>query len=150
MSTLPQSETVQGEIRDVIAEREAAIRDRDARRVLQVHTAGTVIFDLAPPLRLKGPDALDPKALEDWFATWTGPIGLEHRDLDVTAAGDLAFAHCLLHLTGSRTSGEQTDVWVRQTFGLRNVAGAWRIVHEHASVPFYMDGTYRAAVDLKP
>ena len=55
-----------------------------------------------------------------------------------------------LHLTGSRTSGEQTDVWVRQTFCLRRVNGAWRIVHEHASVPFYMDGSYRAAVDLKP
>jgi ketosteroid isomerase-like protein len=118
--------------------------------VVQVHTADTVIFDLAPPLRLKGSDALDPKALEDWFATWTGPIGLEHRDLDVTVAGDLAFAHGLLHLTGSRTSGEQTDVWVRQTFCLRRVNGAWRIVHEHASVPFYMDGSYRAAVDLKP
>jgi ketosteroid isomerase-like protein len=71
-------------------------------------------------------------------------------DLDVTVAGDLAFAHGLLHLTGSRTSGEQTDVWVRQTFCLRRVNGAWRIVHEHASVPFYMDGSYRAAVDLKP
>ena len=150
MGTLPQSQTTQHEIREVIAEREAAIRDRDARRVVQVHTADTVIFDLAPPLRLKGSDALDPEALEDWFATWAGPIGLEHRDLDVTVAGDLAFAHGLLHLTGSRTSGEQTDVLVRQTFCLRRVNGAWRIVHEHASVPFYMDGSYRAAVDLKP
>jgi ketosteroid isomerase-like protein len=143
MSNFPQSQIDRDEIREVIAEREAAIRARDARRVVQVHTTDTVIFDLAPPLRLKGADVLDPRALEDWFATWTGPIGLEHRDLDVTVAGDLAFAHGLLHLTGSRTSGEQTDVWVRQTFCLR-------IVHEHASVPFYMDGSYRAAVDLKP
>jgi ketosteroid isomerase-like protein len=28
--------------------------------------------------------------------------------------------------------------------------GEWRIVHDHSSVPFYMDGSYRAAVDLKP
>ena len=84
MGTLPQSQTTQHEIRKVIAEREAAIRDRDARRVVQVHTADTVIFDLAPPLRLKGSDALDPKALEDWFATWAGPIGLTRvAQLDV-------------------------------------------------------------------
>ena len=25
-----------------------------------------------------------------------------------------------------------------------------RIVHEHQSVPYYMDGSVRAAVDLKP
>jgi hypothetical protein len=24
------------------------------------------------------------------------------------------------------------------------------VTHEHVSVPFYMDGTYRTAVDLKP
>jgi len=24
------------------------------------------------------------------------------------------------------------------------------VTHEHVSVPFYMDGSYRAAVDLKP
>ena len=150
MSALPQGRTEQDDIREVIAERAAAIRDHDARRVVQVYMTDTVIYDLAPPLRLKGADALEPNALEDWFATWTGPIGLEHRDLDITAAGDLAFAHGLLHLTGSRTSGEKTDVWVRQTYCLRRVNGAWRIVHEHASVPFYMDGSYRAAVDLEP
>ena len=29
---------------------------------------------------------------------------------------------------------------------IRNLA----IVHEHESVPFYMDGSFRAAIDLKP
>jgi ketosteroid isomerase-like protein len=33
---------------------------------------------------------------------------------------------------------------------LRKTNGQWRIVHDHSSVPFYMDGSYRAAVDLKP
>jgi PhnB protein len=39
---------------------------------------------------------------------------------------------------------------VRATVGLRKIDGKWSIVHEHLSVPFYMDGSYRAAVDLKP
>ena len=26
----------------------------------------------------------------------------------------------------------------------------WKIMHEHSSVPFYMDGSFKAAVDLKP
>jgi hypothetical protein len=28
--------------------------------------------------------------------------------------------------------------------------GGWRIVHEHTSVPFYMDGSLRPAFDLEP
>jgi ketosteroid isomerase-like protein len=32
----------------------------------------------------------------------------------------------------------------------RKIKGKWLITHEHVSVPFYMDGSYRAAVDLKP
>jgi hypothetical protein len=30
------------------------------------------------------------------------------------------------------------------------MGGKWAIVHEHVSVPFYMDGSYKAAIDLKP
>jgi hypothetical protein len=48
-----------------------------------------------------------------------------------------------------RTSGE-TDVWVRVTACRRKINGKGLITHEHVSVPFYMDGSYRAAVDLKP
>jgi ketosteroid isomerase-like protein len=32
----------------------------------------------------------------------------------------------------------------------RDEHGAWKIAHEHTSVPFYMDGSFRAAIDLKP
>ena len=39
---------------------------------------------------------------------------------------------------------------VRVTACHRKINGKWLITHEHVSVPFYMDGSYRAAVDLKP
>jgi ketosteroid isomerase-like protein len=51
---------------------------------------------------------------------------------------------------GTRTNGEETDVWVRVTACRRKINGKGLITHEHVSVPFYMDGSYRAAVDLKP
>lgn len=41
-------------------------------------------------------------------------------------------------------------MWVRATTCWRKVDGRWRVVHEHVSVPFYMDGSEKAAVDLKP
>ena len=39
---------------------------------------------------------------------------------------------------------------MRATVCLHREGGAWRIVHEHESVPFYMDGSLRPAFDLKP
>jgi ketosteroid isomerase-like protein len=108
-----------------------------------------LLFDLAPPLQYKGADAYR-KNWEEWFATWQGPIGYEIHNLSITAGDGVAFSHSLNRIRGTRTSGEKTDVWVRATACRRKINGKWLITHEHVSVPFYMDGSYRAAVDLKP
>ena len=31
-----------------------------------------------------------------------------------------------------------------------SLASPWRIAHAHTSVPFHMDGSFRAAVELQP
>jgi PhnB protein len=72
------------------------------------------------------------------------------RDLQITSGDDVAYCHSLGHLTGTRTDGEQTNVWFRETLCFRKINGQWRITHIHESVPMYMDGTFKAAIDLKP
>jgi ketosteroid isomerase-like protein len=42
------------------------------------------------------------------------------------------------------------DLWFREILGFRKIDGEWTITHEHSSVPFYMDGSFKAAIDLKP
>ena len=74
----------------------------------------------------------------------------EVRDLDVTVGGDVAFCTSLNRMAAAAKQGEPMDIWVRTTLGLCKRDGRWRIVHEHVSVPFYMDGADRAALDLKP
>jgi ketosteroid isomerase-like protein len=32
----------------------------------------------------------------------------------------------------------------------RDAEGAWRVIHAHTSVPFRMDGSETAALDLRP
>jgi PhnB protein len=124
------------------------LRAKDVDGVLSHYTPDAVTFDLAPPLQ-HGRDAVK-QGLQEWFPTWRGPIGYEIRDLRITVGDRVAFAHSLNHLTGTRTDGEATDVWFRATVCLRRLDGEWRVAHEHASVPFYMDGSFRAAVDLRP
>ena len=123
------------------------MRAKDVAGVMAHYAPDSVTFDLAPPLISTGADA---KGLQAWFSTWPGPIGYEIRDLRITAGDDVAFCHSLNRLSGTKSDGEKADVWFRLTLGLRKLGGEWRIAHQHESVPFYMDGSYRAAVDLKP
>jgi len=145
-----QTSTVSDEaqIRECIHSWTRALHDRDVAGVMAHYTPDVLAFDLAPPLQHTA--AQYRHGYEEWFKTWAGPIQCEVRDLEVTVGGDVAFAHSLNHLSGPRIGGEPTDVWVRATVCFEKVNGRWLASHEHLSVPFYMDGSVRAAVDLKP
>jgi uncharacterized protein YndB with AHSA1/START domain/ketosteroid isomerase-like protein len=138
------------QIRKVLADRARALHEKNSALAVEHLADDAVMFTLAPPLQYSGAKARDRAALEAWFATWRGPIGWELKDIDIAIGGDVAFVRGLGHMTGTNAGGEQVDLWARSTICFRRVAGAWKIVHEHTSVPFHMDGSFRAAVDLKP
>jgi uncharacterized protein (TIGR02246 family) len=126
-----------------------AVRAKDVNGVMSFYAPDILLFDLAPPLSYRGADAYR-KNWEEWFASWQGPIGYEMRDLSISAGDDVAFSHSLNRISGTRTNGEKTDVWVRATACFRKTDDKWLIEHEHVSVPFYMDGSDKAALDLNP
>jgi hypothetical protein len=47
---------------------------------------------------------------------------------------------------GHKLDGPGLAAWLDTWDG----PGTWKIVHEHTSVPFHMDGSFRAATDLTP
>jgi PhnB protein len=134
-------------IRELIDEQIEAIRTYDADTLTARYTPDVAVFSLAPPLQTTGPDQ---EGLKAWFASWKGPIGYEIHDLHVETSEDLAFCHGLTRLRATGTDGNKVDLWSRLTLCLRQVGGQWKVAHEHQSVPFYMDGSLKAAVDLKP
>src|SRR5476651_1498522 len=125
-------------VKQAIHARNAALSAKDVDAVMASSAAGFVGYNLAPPLKAGGGRG----GLQGWFGTWDGPIGYELRDLKVTAGEDVAFAHGLVHMTGHKTDGEAVDLWFRQTFGLKLTGRGWKIIHEHGSVPFHMDGSF--------
>ena len=137
---------------------EAAIRSiientNDAHRALEAHAIvapyepDAVLFDLAPPLARR----IDAEQVAAWLATWDGPVVRSVRDLDISVGGDLAFATFFVHTSAvTRDTKEPAEWWARTTMCFERIEREWRIVHEHVSVPFYMDGTFRAALDLQP
>ncbi|MET3649244.1 ketosteroid isomerase-like protein [Phyllobacterium ifriqiyense] len=134
-------------IEDTLKNWSDAISSKNAQSTLSYLTEDIVEFSLAPPLQYRGKDA---EGIQSWFDSWTGPIGNESQELDITASDDVAFARCLVRMTGTKTTGDKADLWFRQTLGLIKQGGIWKIAHVHTSVPFYMDGSFRAAIDLKP
>jgi PhnB protein len=126
-----------------------ALRRKDVDALVAHYTPDVVTADLAPPLWNAGVETLR-RNFGAWFPTWKGDLDVEIRDLHVTAGSEVAFARSLNRLHGTKTTGEPADLWVRATICFRKIGDDWKVEHEHISVPFHMDGSLRAAVDLKP
>ena len=137
------------QIRAVLDQFVAALRNKDAAAAVAVYADAAVAYDLAPPLSIEG-QLHDPAYIQAWFDTWKSPIESSAHGLTIRVGGDIAYAFGLRHMTGTKTDGVTVDLWFRATACLVRQGGAWKIAHVHNSVPFAMDGSGRALLDLKP
>jgi ketosteroid isomerase-like protein len=140
------------DVRAVLAEHSAAHAARDVPRLLALYAPEATSFTLAPPLQ-QGPDTPygTPQGVQRWFDTFDGPVEIVHLDPTVVMSGDVAFVHCLTQMTATPSGSEDSfSFWMRSTYGLRRIDGRWLMVHRHESVPFHMDGSFRAATELQP
>ena len=124
------------------------IRAKDLETLRSIYATDVVSFDVEPPLQHVGIEA----KLKNWakvFAIFKDP-DYEVRDLALTVGDDVAFGHCFGRLHGTLMNGAKADgMWVRATFCFRRLDGAWRIVHDQASVPFDVVSG-RGSTDLEP
>lgn len=140
------------DVRAVLAEHSAAHAARDVARLLDLYAPDAASFTLAPPLQ-QGPHTPygTPEGIQRWFDTFDGPVEIVYLDPTVVTSGDVAFVHCLTQMTATPSGSEDAfSFWMRSTYGLRRTDGRWLIVHRHESVPFHMDGSFRAATELQP
>jgi ketosteroid isomerase-like protein len=63
-------------------------------------------------------------------------ISVQQRDVEITSSGDLAVSHCITRLVNADTNENAAAGWVRVTVCYQRQQGAWRVIHEHVSVPF--------------
>ena len=138
------------EIRTIIEKRVAAIKRKDARALAASLAPDAIVFELIPPLRLPKGAAQDVEGIGAWLSSWAEGPEVEIFGLQIHADGDVGLASSLNRLKGTRLDGRSSDFWLRSTLGFRRIAGEWRIVHAHSSVPFYADATMKAALDLTP
>jgi uncharacterized protein (TIGR02246 family) len=124
----------EAEIRALIERWAAAVRKHDRKGILADHDPDIVMFDVPPPLRLKGMGKY--RRSWDLFFSWHGPSdAYDVRALEIVAGSDVAFAVALMRCGGTGDKGEHSELDFRLTIGLRKIGGRWRVVHEHHSVP---------------
>ena len=138
------------EIKALFARWKTAFEAKDVNGVMETYAPGSslVAYDIVPPLQFKGADAYR-KDYTAFFAQFAGPLHVDFPDMQIEAAGEIAFAHGLERITGKLTNGTPASMWVRYTEGLKRFDGQWRVVHEHISVPADLD-TGKARLDLVP
>ena len=115
----------ESQIRILVENWVKAVHDRDMEHVLARHTDDIVMFDVIPPLQIKGLAAYE-KAWELFFLySPGGPGSFDLSDLEITAGDTTAYCHALVNVSGNN---------VRLTMGFRKLQGEWLIAHEHHSV----------------
>ncbi|HEX9791588.1 MAG TPA: nuclear transport factor 2 family protein [Kiloniellales bacterium] len=119
-------------IRATIDDWTDAICKGDIDRVLANRTDGIVMYDVPEPIQVTG--------IEAYKDTWklffdhnvAGPDRFRLSDVQIVADADVAYAHGLLTIGGG-------DAHCRLTLGLRRIDGAWKVTHEHHSIPIKLD-----------
>ncbi|QIS12402.1 YybH family protein [Nocardia arthritidis] len=136
------------EIRGQIDKLVEALGAKDLEAIRQVYTTDVVSFDIEPPLQHAGIAA----KLENWARVFRffETVTYEIRDLTFTVGGDVAFGHAFARLRGTLPSGVTPHgMWVRVTYGMRKIDGAWLIAHDQVSVPLdILSG--KGMVELEP
>jgi ketosteroid isomerase-like protein len=138
----------EADVRNLLDSWLAAVRASDVGRILTHYAPDIVSYDAVAQLQFRGTEAYG-KHWQACLEMCSGPGLFEIADLEIAAAGDVAFSRNLLHCGGTDETGEMKTSWMRMTTGYRKKSGKWSIVHEHFSVPFEMPGG-KAMLGLEP
>jgi uncharacterized protein (TIGR02246 family) len=122
-------------IRRVVEDWASAIRAKDLGGVLARHTDDVLMFDVPPPVAVRGIAAYRETWPPFFEALTAGDAAFDIAELNVTAGETVAFAAALLHCGSAEELGKGREPRLRLTLGFRKVDGAWHIAHEHHSFP---------------
>ena len=138
--------TDEATIKALLGEFTDAIRNKDASAASALYADDIVVYDLAPPLRIEGPELHDPARMQEWFDTWSTPIESKPHRLTIRVGGDVAYAFALQHMTGKKTRRRSSRSLVPR-HGLLHPTERRLEDRPHAQLGAVRDGRQRARAD---
>ena len=134
MTEVVRSSKDDADLRVLIERWAKAVREENMAGIRAGHDSDILMFDVPPPLFTRGLDKY--MATWDRFLSWSEkPVAFDLNDVQITAGNDVAFATAIGRCSGRDRSGKREQLEFRLTVGLRKIGGAWRVVHEHHSLP---------------
>ncbi|MDB4919690.1 MAG: glyoxalase/bleomycin resistance protein/dioxygenase [Mucilaginibacter sp.] len=125
--------TNEAQIRMLIENWAAAIRNKDIDGILAHHSADLVMFDVPLPFQSVGIDAY--RKTWDLFFKYTKPGVFDITELNIIADEQVAFCYATMKCSDKSSSDEFVELPFRLTIGLKKTGEQWVIVHEHHSIP---------------
>jgi uncharacterized protein (TIGR02246 family) len=124
----------EAQIRALIERWAKAVREENRAAIRLDHDPGILMFDVPPPFRSRGLDAYT-ATWEIFFSSAEKPVTFDFRDVQITCGQEVAFATATGRCVNIDQNGRREPLEFRLTMGLRKIAGAWRVMHEHHSLP---------------
>ncbi|PLC42133.1 DUF4440 domain-containing protein [Ralstonia pickettii] len=122
------------QLRSLIEAWAEAVRAKDIDAVMHHYAPDVVVFDVMPPLFVKGAAAYR-RHWQGWFDALDGQADFQFVELHLEVSGDLAYCFSVNRLRARYRDGAKHDAQTRATVCFRKIDGRWLVVHEHASVP---------------
>ena len=122
------------QLRSLIEAWAEAVRAKDIDAVMRHYAPDVVVFDVMPPLFVKGAEAYR-RNWQGWFDALDGQADCHFVELHLEVSGDLAYCFSVNRLRARYRDGAKHDAQTRATVCFRKIDGRWLVVHEHASVP---------------
>lgn len=138
MKTIEATGNAEGdetEIRALMTAWARALEARDVDGLAAAYAPDIVLYDVKPPFRIDGVAAYR-KVWEDCLPYFPKCFRSRHDGIEVRVSGDVAFAFGLHKVEPLDDEPWAGDSWIRVTVCLQRIDGAWRVVHEHVSIPF--------------
>jgi len=122
------------QLRSLIEAWAAAIRAKDIDAVMRHYAQDVVVFDVMPPLFVRGAEAYR-RNWQGWFDALDGQADFQFVELHLEVSDNLAYCFSVNRLRARYRDGAKHDAQTRATVCFRKIDGRWLVVHEHASVP---------------
>jgi len=123
------------EILQLIASWRTSLEAKDVEGMMKNYSPDGVLYDACPPYKTVGADGIA-SVWKNCLPYIPDEYKVEHRDLQVHVAGDLAFVYGLFHFVPTPPDHPCGQTWMRVTLGLQRVNGTWTVMHEHVSIPY--------------
>lgn len=125
-----------------------AVREKDVAAFLGLYDPAARVFDTWGAWSYEGEPARR-RVIEQWFSSLGEErVAVTFDRLQATVTGELATLTArVIYAAISPTGAELRSMQNRLTWVLKQEGGAWKIIHEHTSVPLGPDLKGRLARD---